>query len=177
MINHDPPMFIFGFAGGLDRPKDTLSNLIATKECCINIISEHFVEAANACSINAPSDISEWSLSGLTPAPTSTVRPARVKEAIFSVEAKLVETREFKSKQDPNKATGVLAIVEGLRFWVREDALNETGDFVDPAILRPISRLGRITYGRTTEVFDIPRPDYEEASKRPEVEELLRPKV
>jgi hypothetical protein len=88
-----------------------------------------------------------------------------------------VETREFKSKQNTDKTTGVLAIVEGLRFWVREDALNEAGDFVDPAVLRPMSRLGRITYGRTTEVFDIPRPDFEATIKTPGVEALLKPKV
>jgi hypothetical protein len=33
VINHDPPLFIFGFAGGLNRPKDSLRNLIDTKEC------------------------------------------------------------------------------------------------------------------------------------------------
>src|ERR1700761_5172850 len=153
VINHDPPLFIFGFAGSLDRPKDSLRNLIKTKECttpsysnsnlqplteaskgCINIISEHFIEAANACSINAPHGISEWSLSGLHAAPCSTIQPARVREAIFSVEARLVETREFESRSTPGKKTGVLAVVEGLRFWVREDAINETQDFVDPAV-------------------------------------------
>jgi flavin reductase (DIM6/NTAB) family NADH-FMN oxidoreductase RutF len=33
VINHDPPLFIFGFAGGLDRAKDSLKNLIDSKEC------------------------------------------------------------------------------------------------------------------------------------------------
>jgi len=174
MINHDPPLFIFGFAGGFDRPKDSLTNLAESKECCINIISETYLEAANACSINAPHGVSEWSLSGLTPAPCAIVKPARVKEAIFSVEATLVETREFSSKVTPNKKTGVLAIVEGVRFWVRDDAINEAADFIDPAVLRPISRLGRITYGRTTEVVDLPRPDYEQTIQLPGVKDLVK---
>jgi flavin reductase (DIM6/NTAB) family NADH-FMN oxidoreductase RutF len=101
---------------------------------CINIISDRFVEAANACSINAPHGVSEWSLSGLNPAPCTHVRPARVAEAVFSVEAKLVESREFESRATPGKKTGVLAVVEGVKFWVREDAINEVGDFVDPAV-------------------------------------------
>jgi flavin reductase (DIM6/NTAB) family NADH-FMN oxidoreductase RutF len=150
VINHDPPLFIFGFAGGFDRPKDTLRNLIDTKECmishtsskahidpslgCVNIISEHYVEAANACSINAPHGVSEWTLSGLHPAPCKSVKPNRAREAIFSIEAKLVETREFESRATPGKKTGVLAVVEGVRFWVRDDAINEGGDFVDPAV-------------------------------------------
>jgi hypothetical protein len=57
-----------------------------------------------------------------------------VSEAIFSVEATLVETREFESRVTPGKKTSVLAIVEGLQFWVREDAINEAADYVDPAV-------------------------------------------
>lgn len=41
IINHDPPLFILGFSGGLDRAKDTLANLIATKECTLNISTYH----------------------------------------------------------------------------------------------------------------------------------------
>lgn len=54
VIKHDPPLFTIGFAGGFSSAKDTLANLTATKECTINIVSEHFIEAANAASINAP---------------------------------------------------------------------------------------------------------------------------
>lgn len=105
-----------------------------SEECTLNIISEHFIEAANATSINAPYGISEWALTGLHPAPCSVVKASRVKEAIFSVEAKLVETREFESRATPGKKTGVLAIVEGVRFWAREDALNEDKNLLDPAV-------------------------------------------
>lgn len=89
MINHDPPLFIIGFAGGFDNAKDSLKNLQESEECVINIISEHFIEAANATSINAPYGVSEWPLSGLTPAPCTTVKASRVKEAVFSIEGKL----------------------------------------------------------------------------------------
>ena len=62
------------------------------------------------------------------------MKPDRVGEAIFSIEAKLVETREWESKVTPGKKTGVLAIVEGVRFWVREDAVDEDGALIDPAV-------------------------------------------
>jgi flavin reductase (DIM6/NTAB) family NADH-FMN oxidoreductase RutF len=109
-------------------------NLTESFKGCINIISEHFIEAANSCSINAPQGVSEWSISGLTPVPCSIVQPARVGEAIFSIEAKLVETREFESRVTPGRKTGVLAVVEGIRFWVREDAINQAQDFIDPSV-------------------------------------------
>lgn len=134
LISHDPPLFILGFSGGYNRPKDTLSNLVATKECVLNIISEEFIEAANYCSINAPEGVSEWSFSGLHPAKSSLVKPDRVQEAVFSIEAQLVETREWESRTTPGKKTGVLAIVEGVKFWVREDAIDEEGVLIDPAV-------------------------------------------
>ncbi|MCJ1277093.1 hypothetical protein MMC21_004902 [Puttea exsequens] len=177
VINHDPPLFTIGFAGGFANAKDTLRNLAATKECSINIISEHYLEAANATSINAPYGVSEWTLSGLTPEECRDVKCSRVKEAVFSVEGKLLSTQEFESRQTPGKKTGVLAIIEGVRFWVREDAINEERNIIDPAILRPMSRLGGIMYGRTTEVVEIPRLDFAEKEEEKETEGLVKSKA
>ena len=137
MINHDPPLFVVGFASPLDpaRSKDTLRHLVESRECVVNIISDGFVEAANATSVNAPWGRSEWAVSGLTPAYDCVdVRCARVREAVFSVEAKLESVREFESRGTPGKKTGTLAILEGTRFWVREDAINEERNIVDPAV-------------------------------------------
>jgi flavin reductase (DIM6/NTAB) family NADH-FMN oxidoreductase RutF len=136
LVNHDPPMFILGFAGGMDKAKDTLKNLLDTKECVINIITEEYIEAANYTSINAPVGVSEWSFSGLHAEKSKIVRPDRVKEAVFSIEGKLHDTVEFTSKNPatPDKKTGVTAFVEGVNFWVREDAIDEQGVLVDPAV-------------------------------------------
>lgn len=45
-----------------------------------------------------------------------------------------METREFESRAVPGKMTGVLAVVEGMRFWAREDAINEEKNIIDPAV-------------------------------------------
>lgn len=138
MVNHDPPLFVIGFASGLEAARDakhTLHNLHETGECTINIISEHFVEAANATSVNAPYGASEWAVSGLTPGyDCETVKPARVKEAVFSIEGKLESVREFGSRSKPGKISGAMAVIEGSRFWVREDAINEERNIIDPAV-------------------------------------------
>lgn len=160
LVNHDPPTFVVGFVGSLEKAKDTLKNLNETKECVINIISEHFVEAANATSINAPFGHSEWETSGLTQAPTTVVKPARVKESILAIEGKLMETKEFESRSSPGKKSSVLAIIEGVRFWVREDAIDEEQSLIDLKVLKPISRLGGISYGRTTEAMELRRPEF-----------------
>ncbi|KAK6421413.1 hypothetical protein LTR95_016817 [Oleoguttula sp. CCFEE 5521] len=161
---------------GFDKAKDSLRNLVESKECTINIISEHYLEAANATSVNAPYGISEWALTGLTPAPCKDVKCSRVKEAVFSVEGKLLDTKEWESRGTPGKKTGVMAIIEGVRFWAREDAINEDKNLIDPAVLRPISRLGGITYGRLLDGVEIPRPDWDELRPEAEKRGLVKPK-
>ncbi|KAF2860235.1 hypothetical protein K470DRAFT_217610 [Piedraia hortae CBS 480.64] len=159
LVNHDPPSFIVSFVGGF---KDSLRNLLETNECTISIISEHFVEAANSTSVNSPFGVSEWELSGLTPSPSVTVKPPRVKESVFGIEGKLALTHGFFSKGDPDKKTGTLTLIEGTMFWCRGDALNKEKNLVDPGILRPVARLGGITYGRIMNAFELLRPDWEE---------------
>lgn len=135
MINYDPPLFVVGFTSGIESAKDTLRNLIDTKECVINVISESFVEAANSTSIDAPYGTSEWDISGLTPDYScETVSCARVREAVFSVEAKLDMVKEWDSRAKPGTKSGTMAVLEGTHFWVREDATNEDRSLVDPAV-------------------------------------------
>lgn len=137
VVNHDPPVFIVGYAGGMSQAKDSLRNLVDSGECTINIISEHYLEAANATSVNAPYGVSEWALTGLTPADCEVVKASRVKEAVFTIEGKLMNTQEFESRATPGKKTGVLAVVEGVRFWAREDAINKEKNILDPAVRFP----------------------------------------
>ncbi|EHY56485.1 hypothetical protein ABEF92_005709 [Exophiala dermatitidis] len=178
VFNHDPPIFGVGFSGGFDNAKDTLKNLTETGECVINIISDHFIEAANACAIDLPYGQSEWAVSGLTPAETKVVAASRVKEAVFSVEGKLMSTQEFESRATPGKKTGVLALIEGVHFWVREDAINEDRSLIDPGVLSPVCRLGGITYARVLDGFEIPRPVLRKEQKEGKIpDDLLKPKI
>ncbi|KAF5026661.1 hypothetical protein F66182_1245 [Fusarium sp. NRRL 66182] len=162
MMHHDPPMFVVGFSSGLAAAKDTLRNIADSGECVINIISEPYLEAANSTSANAPYGVSEWDISGLTPAfDCETVKCARVREAVVSIEAKLDMFKEFDSRAKPGVKSGTMAVFEGTRFWVREDALNEERTVIDPKVLRSVGRLGGITYGRVTQGVELQRPDFE----------------
>lgn len=174
VVNHDPPIFTLGFSGGTGHPKDTCRNILETEELTINIISEWFVEAANFCSTNAPYGVDEWKLCGLTPLDSEKVKPPHVAESAFSIEAKLVHSHEWKSKSDPSRATGVLCIVEGVNFHVREDVINSDRNNLDISKLKPVSRLGGITYGRTLDGYEKMRPDFEkEVNAKEEVKKLL----
>lgn len=160
VVDHDPVILVIGFSARPGRPKDTQRNLEETGECVINILSEHFVEAANATSLDVPYETSEWGLSGLTPKDSATVRPKRVQEAVFSIEGKLLEMKslDYHGHSAQGKPTGALAIIEAKRFWIQEDALNETKDNVDLRALRPVVQLGGISYGPVRDTFELPRP-------------------
>lgn len=44
VVNHDPPIFCIGVAGGGSSSKDTCQNIIDTNELTINMVSEWFIE-------------------------------------------------------------------------------------------------------------------------------------
>lgn len=174
VVNHDPPVFTLGFSGGKGNPKDTCKNILETGELTINIISEWFVEAANFCSTNAPHGVDEWNLSGLTPLESAKVKPQHVAESAFSIEAKLIHSHEWTSKTDPSRATGVLCIVEGVNFHVREDVINEDLNNLDIAKLKPVLRLGGITYGRVVDGYEKLRPDFDKEIEDEDVKKLVQ---
>lgn len=174
-VNHDPPIFVIGFAGSIARAKDSLKNILATKELVINMISDHFVEAANFSSINAPLGVSEWDLTGLTPIPSLKVKPARVHESIFTIECKLVDTKEWRNPS--GEMTGCTIFAQGIQFHVREDALNERRNLIDPAVLRPVARLGGITYTTLDKGYEIPRPDFDQEMAKEGVKDLVKEHV
>jgi flavin reductase (DIM6/NTAB) family NADH-FMN oxidoreductase RutF len=157
VIDHDPPMFIAGFSSRRGPVKDTYQNLKDTGECVINTVSENMIEAVNATSIDAPYGVSEWDVSGLHEAPSSTVQAPRVQESVFAVEGKVVDIKEFKDHQRDGKSVASMVLIKATRFWVREDATNEDVSHIDLEKLRPVGQLGGMAYGRITETFDLPR--------------------
>ncbi|KAG7109596.1 hypothetical protein HYQ44_011580 [Verticillium longisporum] len=172
MINHDPPLFSLGFSSSLAAPKDSLRNLVDTERLVINIISEPFLEAANATSINAPHGLSEWHVAGLTPLRDTDNGVARVGEAVVAIEGTLVFTKEWASRATPGKTSGTLAVIEGTKFWARADAVNEERNLVDPDVLRSVGRLGGITYSRTLAAIELTRPDFDQTLGREGHEKL-----
>ncbi|KAL4894785.1 hypothetical protein BDV59DRAFT_164201 [Aspergillus ambiguus] len=157
VIDHDPPMFIAGFSSRPGAAKDTFRNLKETGEVVINTVSENMIEAVNATSIDAPFGVSEWEISGLHEAPTTTVTPSRVRESVFSIEGKVVEIKEFEDHIQPGMSIASLVLIKATRFWVQDDAVNADGSHIDLDKLRPLGQLGGISYGRVSSTFEQPR--------------------
>ncbi|CCH40544.1 hypothetical protein BN7_77 [Wickerhamomyces ciferrii] len=163
IVSSNPPVFTIGISKNASRDdgtKDTLENILQTKELTINIISEWFIDAANYTSIPSKAGVDEFKLSNLTPSPSKKVKAPHVAESAFSIEAKLLSTNEWKSKHNPEQTSGTLVIVEGVHSWVREDILNKDRKTIDISKLKPVGRLGAINYTTIQDNgYPITRPD------------------
>jgi flavin reductase (DIM6/NTAB) family NADH-FMN oxidoreductase RutF len=151
----NPPVVCFCSAvrSGPRPQKDTLSNIEATGEFVVNIVSEEFAEQMNMTAAEAAPDVDEFELAGLTPLPSELVRPARVGESKIHMECRLREIIRVSEKP----GGGNLVLGEVLRFHVREDILLDTYK-IDPEKLDAIGRMGGPTYVRTHDRFEMARP-------------------
>jgi flavin reductase (DIM6/NTAB) family NADH-FMN oxidoreductase RutF len=153
-VSANPPVICFC---PVRRPgpapyKDTLSNIVATGEFVVNIVSEEFAAKMNATSAEFPPEVDEFQASGLTPVPSDLVRPPRVAESHIQMECKLYLTIEIGELP----GSGNLVLGEVVRFHVDDPYFD---DFkIDPDKLRPIGRMGGSTYTRTTDRFEMLRP-------------------
>jgi flavin reductase (DIM6/NTAB) family NADH-FMN oxidoreductase RutF len=166
VVDHDPPIFVVGIGPRPGQGKDTLHNLKETRECVINTVSENMIESVNATSLDAPYGVSEWNLSGLHEAQSTTVKPSRVRESVFSIEGEVIDIKEFTEFAKPGMAPNSVVFIKATRFWVREDAANEDYSHIDLDKLRPLAQLGGMAYGRITSTFDVPRKTWREESSK-----------
>jgi flavin reductase (DIM6/NTAB) family NADH-FMN oxidoreductase RutF len=132
--------------------KDTLRNIMATREFVVNIVSEEFAERMNATSAQVAPEVDEFELSGLTPIASELIKPARVAESHIHMECRLLQVVHVSDQP----GGGSLVLGEVLRFHVRQDLV---ADFrIDPDKLRAVGRMAGSTYVRTTDRFDLERP-------------------
>ncbi|KII85616.1 hypothetical protein PLICRDRAFT_322835 [Plicaturopsis crispa FD-325 SS-3] len=160
MITHRPPMIMFS-AGRWNGPvKDTVTNIKATNEFTVNLISEPWIEAANFASVEAPPDVSEWIGSGLRMEPSTIVKPPRVRESAFSMECEIYKIVEIPDPVDPDFIR--MNVVFGLVKLIHvRNAVLKPDDTLDVGLFKPIARLGSSTYATLGEAFTIVSPKWD----------------
>ncbi|KAJ7783260.1 hypothetical protein B0H16DRAFT_1496122 [Mycena metata] len=171
MVGHIPPLVSVSFSLSQKRSKHSRENIVATGQFTVNIISEAFAEAANCTAAEAPADVDEWILSGLTMTPSRFVNPACVRESAVSLECELYFLKDLSPPDQPDLITTTLAVGLIKTAHVHESVLDAEGSAVDVGKLRPISRLGGTTYARLLEGFDLERTSWKAA--RPAYETIL----
>nr|GAT43240.1 predicted protein [Mycena chlorophos] len=175
--SQEDPQYLYALSisGIVPRPIAFVSSISAKNEenlapfrhvvaaASVNIISEPWVAQANAACIDAPAEVNEWFVSGLTKEPSTSVAPARVKESAFSMECELLQHIEVKNAAGGFAANLILGTVKYIH--VRNAVLDERG-LVDPAKFMAVGRLGDVAYSKVGDGFRIPRPAWAEEQEK-----------
>ena len=153
-FNYVPP--IIGFAS--NGAKDSLANAEATGEFCWNLVSRDLAEAMNASSVEAPPDLDEFALAGLTPAESRLVTPPHVGEARVVFECRTTQVVPLVSAaNEPTVTSMVFGEVVGVHI---DRALLHEGIYQTAAADPLLRGGGPSTYFRIREEdrIDMRRP-------------------
>jgi flavin reductase (DIM6/NTAB) family NADH-FMN oxidoreductase RutF len=147
-----PPMVMFASEG----LKDSVRNIGETMEFVCNLATWDLREAMNRSSEAVPHGVNEFELAGLTPAPSTLVKPPRVAEAPCALECKATEIVQMKG---PNGEPRDNYVTFGEVVGIHIDERYIKNGILDAAAMKPIARLGYRDYSVVTELFQMTRPD------------------
>ncbi len=156
-FSSNPPIVVFSSNRRVtdNTTKDTLHNVRATGEAVINMVNYAIVRQMAVCSVEFPAGVSEFEQSGLTPIPSTRVRPPRVKESPAQLECQVRDIITL----GKHGGAGHLIICEVVCLHIAEEVVDERGR-IDPHKIDLMGRLGRAYYVRASgeAVYTIVQP-------------------
>ena len=146
-FSSNPPILVFSSNRRVSNntTKDTLSNVMATKEVVINVVNYDIVRQMAVTSVEFPSDINEFEKAGLTTIASEKVKPFRVKESPVQMECKV---KEIITLGDHGGA-GHLILCEVVMMHIAEHVVDDNNR-INPHKLDLMGRLGRAYYVRAS---------------------------
>ena len=152
-VGDDPPHVMFSTVHSNISNKDTLNNVLKTKQFVVNMVTEDLVEQMNMTSQPIPANESEFELAGLTPIESILVLPPRVKECKITMECEMVHHYKLE-----NSKTGGATIVIGkiVLFHIDESVLLDNYK-INLETYKPIARLAGSNYSELGDIFSIKR--------------------
>ena len=152
-----PPVVVFSPVNRIsdNSKKDTLKNVINSKECVIALANTKIVQQVSLASGNYDSNIDEFKKAGFTKKKATLIDVNLINEAPVNFECKVTQIVELGSKG----GAGNLVICEILKIHIDENVFDHDNK-IDPLKLDIVSRLGLSWYGRTSDdsIFKIAKP-------------------
>ena len=145
----DPPLIQFTSIGR----KDSLRNAEASGEFVVNVVPWRLRHLVNETSVDAPPDVDELALAGLTPEPSAVVRPPRVAQSPAALECRLVAVHSYGERP----ASGHVVVGQVVHVAVDSGAMAADG-LPDLRVLDSATRGDRTNWYRMGECASIERP-------------------
>ena len=156
-IADDPPqvMFSSGTQSSKKSYKDSLINILATKEFVVNFATSLTRDAMNLSSINAPSNTDEFIYTKIKKRKSKLVKPPSVFASPVTLECKLLKTLKLKSN---SKQGETLVIGEVIGIYINNEFIKEGR--IDSVAMRYVARMGYSDYTTISTKFRMKRPNW-----------------
>ena len=135
------------------QDKDTLLNLLETKECVVNVVNVALAERMNQTCASLSRDQSEFEFAQVDSCASAQVKPLSVMDAPVRYECRLREVLNISAAP----AGGTVVLLDVLSIFVRDDLLNDDGAIKQP-LLDSVGKMGGDWYAKTTDLFELKRP-------------------
>lgn len=150
-ITFDPPIVMFSSnQNSSGKRKDSVANAEATGEFVWNMATYDLREAVNISAQEVDPGVDEFELAGLERAPSTLVKPPRVKASPIQFECVYLNTLRFPGNGPMGSVDVVFGRVVGIH--IADEALTSEG-LVDIQKIRPIARLGYYDYTVVDDIF------------------------
>lgn len=149
-----PPTVVIGIdAREPGTPKDTARNIQQTDEFVINLVNEPMAEKMSLCATALAPHDNELNHAGLTAIPSRQVKPPRIAQSPISLECVRLTALDI-----GNERTIIVGTI--LHYHIQDEYYDTTKGYVLADQMGLIARMhGRSWYSRTTDLFEIHRPD------------------
>ena len=154
-IADDPPQIMFASASP-EVPlkfKDSLTNILATKEFVVNFATSKTRKKMNLSSLDAPKDQDEFMITDLKKRKSKLVKPPSVAASPVNLECKLLKTLKLKSN---SKKYTTMIIGEVIGIYIKDNFIKNGR--VDSVAMRYVARMGYSEYTTVSSKFKMKRP-------------------
>jgi flavin reductase (DIM6/NTAB) family NADH-FMN oxidoreductase RutF len=153
----NPPILIFSPARRVrdNSEKHTLENVREVPEVVINIVDYAMVEQMSLASTEYEKGVNEFVKAGLTPMPSTLIKPPFVKESPVAFECKVKEVIATGTEG----GAGNLIVCEIIMIHIQEKILDEKGK-IDTKKIDLVGRMGGDWYVRANgnALFEVEKP-------------------
>ena len=135
-----------------NKDKDTLNNLLVTKECVVNIVSHDLIEQMNQSGANYSSEISEFDAANISQTSSQLVHAPSVTDSKIKFECRLREVITI--SKEPGGGKVMLLDVIGINI---DDEVLVNG-YIDPTRSNTVGKMGGDYFSTTKDKFVLKRP-------------------